>query len=115
MGGDIDAVSVATPDHTHFTAAIQAMSLGKHVYVEKPLTHTFEEAAILMRGEKKFKVVTQMGNQGHTSSGSEQFKRMLAGGVVNDVVKVEAWKSSSLWFMDKKKRIKGYPEGSAHS
>lgn len=110
MSGDIDAVSVATPDHTHFTAAIQAMSLGKHVYVEKPLTHTFEEAAILMRGEKKFKVVTQMGNQGHTSGGSEQFKRMLAGGVVNDVVKVEAWKSSSLWFMDKKKRIKGYPE-----
>lgn len=109
MGKDIDAVSVATPDHTHFTATIQAMSLGKHVYVEKPLTHTFEEAEMLMKAEKKFKVVTQMGNQGHTSGGSEQFKRMLAGGVVDDVVKVEAWKSPGLWFMDAGKRIKGYP------
>lgn len=109
MGDDIDAVSVGTPDHTHFTAAIQAMSLGKHVYVEKPLTHTFEESEILMRGEKKFKVVTQMGNQGHTSGGSEQFKRMVAGGVVDDVVKIEAWKSPSLWFMNAKQRIKGYP------
>lgn len=110
MSGDIDAVSVATPDHTHFAAAVQAMSLGKHVYVEKPLTHTFEEAAILMRAEKKFKVVTQMGNQGHTSGGSEQFKRMLAGGVADDVVKIEAWKSAGLWFMDAQKRIKGFPK-----
>ncbi|MDE0861135.1 MAG: Gfo/Idh/MocA family oxidoreductase [Akkermansiaceae bacterium] len=110
MGDDIDAVSVTTPDHTHFAAAIQAMSLGKHVYVEKPLTHTFEEAEILIRGEKKFGVVTQMGNQGHTSGGSEQFKRMLAAGVVDDIVKIEAWKSAGLWFMDAKKRIKGYPK-----
>ena len=110
MVDDIDAVSVATPDHTHFVAAIQAMSLGKHVYVEKPLTHTFEEAEILIRGEKKFGVVTQMGNQGHTSGGSEQFKRMLAAGVVDDIVKIEAWKSAGLWFMDAKKRIKGYPK-----
>jgi len=110
MGDDIDAVSIATPDHTHFVAAIQAMSLGKHVYVEKPLTHTFEEAEILIRGEKKFGVVTQMGNQGHTSGGSEQFKRMLAAGVVDDIVKIEAWKSAGLWFMDAKKRIKGYPK-----
>ncbi|MDA7881422.1 Gfo/Idh/MocA family oxidoreductase [Akkermansiaceae bacterium] len=113
MGKDIDAVSVGTPDHTHFTAAIHAMSLGKHVYVEKPLTHTFEEAEILMRGEKKFKVVTQMGNQGHTSGGSEQFKRMVAGGVVDDIVKVEAWKSPSLWFMNAKQRIKGFPKEEA--
>ena len=56
MGKDIDAVSVVVPDHNHFVAAIHAMSLGKHVYVEKPLTHTFAEAEILMRAEKKFKV-----------------------------------------------------------
>ena len=110
MGKDIDAVTVATPDHTHFTAAIQAMSLGKHVYVEKPLTHTFEEAEILMRAEKKFEVVTQMGNQGHTSGGSEQFKSMVAGGVVDDIVKIEAWKSPGLWFMEAGKRIKGFPK-----
>ncbi|HSJ02571.1 MAG: Gfo/Idh/MocA family oxidoreductase [Verrucomicrobium sp.] len=109
MGKDIDAVSVVTPDHTHFTAAIHAMALGKHVYVEKPLTHTFEEAEILMRAEKKFKVVTQMGNQGHTSAGADQFKQMLAAGIVDDVVKIEAWKSPSLWFMNAAERIPGYP------
>lgn len=109
MGKDIDAVSVVTPDHTHFTAAINAMALGKHVYVEKPLTHTFEEAEILMRAEKKFKVVTQMGNQGHTSAGADQFKQMLAAGIVDDIVKIEAWKSPSLWFMDASQRLKGFP------
>ncbi|MCF7789305.1 MAG: Gfo/Idh/MocA family oxidoreductase [Prosthecobacter sp.] len=111
MGKDIDAVSVVIPDHTHFTAAIHAMALGKHVYVEKPLTHTFEEAEILMRAEKKFKVVTQMGNQGHTSAGAEQFKQMLAAGIVDDIVKIDAWKSPSLWFMNAAERalIKGYP------
>jgi predicted dehydrogenase len=109
-GNDFDAVAVCTPDHTHFTAAIQAMSMGKHLYLEKPLTHTFEEAEILMRAEKKFKVVTQMGNQGHTSGGSEQFKRMVAGGVVDDVVRIDAFKGPGLWFMEKDKRIKGYPK-----
>jgi predicted dehydrogenase len=111
MGKDIDAVSVVTPDHTHFVAAISAMALGKHVYVEKPLTHTFEEAEILMRAEKKFKVVTQMGNQGHTSAGAEQFKQMLAAGIVDDIVKIDAWKSPSLWFMnaDERALVKGYP------
>jgi predicted dehydrogenase len=113
MSDDIDAVSVVTPDHTHFTAAIQAMSLGKHVYVEKPLTHTFEEAGILMRAEKKFGVVTQMGNQGHTSAGSEQFKQMLDAGIVDDVVRIEAWKSPSLWFMEADKRIDGFPQKEA--
>ena len=111
MGGDIDAVSVVTPDHTHFAAAIHAMARGKHVYVEKPLTHTFEEAEILMRAEKKFKVVTQMGNQGHTSAGAEQFKQMLAAGIVDDIVKIDAWKSPSLWFMNAAERIKDYPAG----
>lgn len=110
MADDIDAVVVATPDHTHFTATIQAMALGKPVFVEKPLAHTFEECEILMRAEEKFKVITQMGNQGHTSNGSEQFKRMLAAGVVDDVVKIEAWKSPGLWFMNAKKRIQGYPQ-----
>lgn len=110
VGGDFDAVAVCTPDHTHFTAGIQAMSMGKHVYVEKPLTHTFEEAEILMRAEKKFKVVTQMGNQGHTSGGSEQFKRMVAGGVVDDIIRIDAFKGPGLWFMEKGKRISSFPK-----
>lgn len=113
IGGDFDAVAVCTPDHTHFTAGIQAMAMGKHVYIEKPLTHTFEEAEILMRAEKKFKVVTQMGNQGHTSGGSEQFKRMVAGGLVDDIVRIEAWKGPGLWFMEADQRIQAFPKGEA--
>ncbi len=110
MGDDIDAVSVATPDHTHFTATLEAMRRGKHVYVEKPLTHSFKEAEMLMRAEKKYGVVTQMGNQGHTSAGSEQFKHLVERGIVSDIVKIDAWKSPSLWFMDPKKRINAYPK-----
>ena len=109
MEKDIDAVIVVTPDHTHFVAAIHAMSLGKHVYVEKPLTHTFDESDILMRAEKKFNVVTQMGNQGHTAGGSYQFKQMAEMGVLDDVYKIDAWKSPGLWFMQEKKRISAYP------
>jgi predicted dehydrogenase len=109
MGKDIDAVSVVIPDHNHFVAAIHAMALGKHVYVEKPLTHTFAEAEALMRAEKKFKVVTQMGNQGHTSSGAEQFRQLVAAGLTDDVIQIDAWKEPSLWFMQPKKRITDYP------
>ena len=65
MGNQIDAVSVATPDFSHFPITILAMSFGKHVYVEKPLTRTFEESEMLIRAAKKFNVATQMGNQGH--------------------------------------------------
>jgi hypothetical protein len=109
MGKDIDAVSIVTPDHVHFVAAILAMSMGKHVYLEKPLTHTFEEAEILMRAEKKYKVVTQMGNQGHTSAGALQFQQLVAAGLTDDVQKIEAWKEPSLWFMEAKERIAAYP------
>ncbi|MEX0321771.1 MAG: Gfo/Idh/MocA family oxidoreductase [Puniceicoccaceae bacterium] len=110
MAGDIDAVSVVTPDHTHFVAAIHSMSLGKHVYVEKPLTHTFEESEILMRAEKKYKVVTQMGNQGHTSAGAEQMKQIVAAGLADDITRIEAWKEPSSWFMQADKRISEYPK-----
>lgn len=109
LGDDIDAVSVVTPDHTHFVAAMDAMRRGKHVYVEKPLTHSFREAELLMQAEKKFGVVTQMGNQGHTSAGSMQFQNLVKKGIVHDIVKIDAWKSPGLWFMDAKKRISEYP------
>lgn len=109
MGGDIDAVSVVTPDHTHFVAAMDAMRRGKHVYVEKPLTHKFQEAELLMQAEKKYKVVTQMGNQGHTSAGSLQFQHLVKKGIVRDIVKIDAWKSPGLWFMNAKERINAFP------
>jgi len=110
MGKDIDAVSVATPDHTHLPAAMLSMSMGKHVYVEKPLTHSYREADLLMRAEKKFKVVTQMGNQGHTSGASVQFRQMVEQGVVRDITRVEAWKAPGLFFMNPKKRFSEYPK-----
>jgi hypothetical protein len=66
---DIDAVIVATPDHSHAVIAMAAMQLGKHVYVQKPLTRTVSEARALTEAARRYKVVTQMGNQGHSGEG----------------------------------------------
>ena len=115
MGDDIDAVSVVTPDHTHFVIAMEAMRRGKHVYVEKPLTHTFREAELLMQAEKAYKVVTQMGNQGHTSGGASQFQQLVKGGVVKDINRIEAFfkpfKHPGIWFYEPELRIEDYPAG----
>lgn len=113
MGDDIDAVSVATPDHTHFVIALEAMRRGKHVYVEKPLTHTFRESELLIQAEKKYGVVTQMGNQGHTSGGASQFQQMVKGGVASEINKIEAFfkpfKHPGIWFYEPEQRIDDYP------
>ena len=109
MDKDIDALTVVTPDHTHFPIAMLAMSMGKHVYVEKPLTHTFQESELLMKAEKKFKVATQMGNQGHSSLASLQFKTWVEKGIIKDIKKIDAWKSGGLWFMSKNQRINKWP------
>jgi predicted dehydrogenase len=109
MGDDIDAVSVVTPDHVHYVQTLEAMRRGKHVYTEKPLTHSFMEAEVLMRAEEKYGVVTQMGNHGHTSSGAMQFQQLVAAGVITDIVKVEAFKTPSLWFMNADERISQFP------
>ena len=109
-GKDIDAISVVVPDHSHFCATILAMSMGKHVYVEKPLTHSFQEAELLMRAEKKFKVVTQMGNQGHTGTASNQFREWVKRGIIKNVTHVDAWKGPSCFFMQKDKRINRWPK-----
>ncbi len=66
---DIDAVTVSTPDHTHAVAAAYAMRRGKHVFVQKPLTHSVKEARILNAIAKETGVITQMGNQGHSQEG----------------------------------------------
>ena len=66
MAKDIDAVSIATPDFSHFPTTMLSMSLGKHVFVEKPMAHTFNEVELMMRGAKRYGVVTQMCNQGHS-------------------------------------------------
>jgi len=75
MGNQIDAVSIAVPDHSHFPITVAAMQLGKHVFVEKPLGRTFYENELLIKAAKKYpKVVTQMGNQGHSEGNYFQFK-----------------------------------------
>ncbi|MEJ6572007.1 MAG: Gfo/Idh/MocA family oxidoreductase [Akkermansiaceae bacterium] len=91
MADQIDAVLIATPDHAHFAATALAMSLGKHVYVEKPLTHTFEQAEILMQmAAKNPKLATQMGNQGHSGANYFQFKAFAEAGMMKDITRVTA-------------------------
>src|SRR5690606_2754478 len=73
---NIDACSISTPDHTHAVATLAAMQLGKHVYTQKPLTHDIYEARILAQAAKKYKVVTQMGNQGGSGDGVRRMKEI---------------------------------------
>ncbi len=88
---DIDAVVISTPDHTHYVATIDAMRRGKHVYVEKPLTHSFAESELLLRASEKYPVVNQMGNQGHTSTGASQFQQLVKAGVISDIVRIDTF------------------------
>jgi hypothetical protein len=81
----IDAVSVSTPDHMHAIQAMAAMELGKHVYVQKPLTHDIAEARMLTEAAKKYKVVTQMGNQGASGDGVRQMREWYEAGLIGDV------------------------------
>jgi len=91
MADDIDAVLIATPDHSHFAATMLAMSLGKHVFVEKPLAHTFGQAERMMRMAAKYpNLVTQMGNQGHSGANYFQFKAWSEAGIVKDITRITA-------------------------
>jgi len=94
---NIDAVSVSTPDHMHAVAAYAAMQRGKHVYVQKPLTHDIYEARILTKAAKKYKVVTQMGNQGGSGDGVRRMKEMYDAGLVGDVHTVTCWTNRPIW------------------
>jgi predicted dehydrogenase len=87
----IDAVLVATPDHTHAVITMAAMHAGKHVYCQKPLTHTVEEARRLARAAREAKVVTQMGNQGRSGVGAKLLSAWVHGGVIGRVREVHAW------------------------
>lgn len=82
MAGEIDAVTVGTPDHSHFPISMLAMSLGKHVYVEKPMARTFQEAELMIAAANKYpSVVTQVGNQGHSEANYFQFKAWMDAGL----------------------------------
>ncbi|MEM7313355.1 MAG: Gfo/Idh/MocA family oxidoreductase [Planctomycetota bacterium] len=94
MSDQIDACTIGVPDHSHFPIAMLAMSLGKGVYVEKPLAHTFQEIELMMAAEKKYKVACQMGNQGHSGKNYHQFKAWKEAGVIKNVRKVNAYMNS---------------------
>ena len=97
---NIDAVSVSTPDHNHAVAAYSAMQMGKHVYVQKPLTHDIWEARMLTEAAKKFKVVTQMGNQGGSGDGVRSMKELYDAGLIGEVHTVKCWTNRAIWPME---------------
>ncbi|HAN37326.1 MAG TPA: oxidoreductase [Chitinophagaceae bacterium] len=94
---NIDAVCVSTPDHTHAVAALAAMQLGKHVYVQKPLAHSIEEARKLTEAAAHYKVVTQMGNQGASGDGVRTMMEWYQQGLIGEVQKVYAWTNRPVW------------------
>jgi len=90
MDKEIDAVVIGTPDHTHAVISLEAMKRGKHVYCEKPLAHTVQEVRALMSAARKFKVVTQLGNQGHSSGSIRQICEWVWAGAIGQVHTVHA-------------------------
>jgi len=90
MEKEIDAVIVATPDHTHAVASMEAIRRGKHVYTQKPLTHSIWEARQLNEAARQYRVATQMGNQGHSSEGSRLTVEWIRAGVLGKCVKCTA-------------------------
>ncbi len=88
---DIDAVVIGTPDHTHAVATVAALRSGRHVYCEKPLTHTISEARIVAETTKKYKRVTQMGNQIHASNNYRRVVELIQSGAIGEVREVHVW------------------------
>ncbi len=97
MGNSIDAVMVATPDHNHAGVAAHAITMGKHVYVQKPLTHSVYESRLLTKLAKKYKVATQMGNQGNSGDDIRRTVEWLWSGAIGDVREVHAWTNRPIW------------------
>ncbi len=95
----IDACTVGTPDHTHAVAAMAAIAAGKHVYVQKPLTHTLREARTVTEAARRAGVVTQMGNQGHATEGARLTNEWIQAGIIGDVREVHTWsdRAGRLW------------------
>lgn len=94
---EIDAVTISTPDHTHAPAAHMAMKMGKHVYVQKPLTHTIAEARMLTNLAKETGVITQMGNQGHCQDGVRELCEMMWDGAIGEVREAHIWTNRPIW------------------
>jgi predicted dehydrogenase len=97
MKDSIDAVVVGTPDHNHAIVAINAMKMGKHVYCEKPLTHSVWESREMARVAKEYKVATQMGNQGNSGEGIRQICEWIWDGAIGEIKEVHAWTNRPIW------------------
>lgn len=97
LGDKIDGVIVATPDHTHAMVAAQAIRMGKHVYVQKPLTHTVYESRVLRNLANEYKVATQMGNQGNSGDGIRQCCEWIWDGAIGEIEEVHAWTNRPIW------------------
>ncbi|MEI6460559.1 MAG: Gfo/Idh/MocA family oxidoreductase [Verrucomicrobiota bacterium] len=112
---DIDAVIIATPDHSHAYIAMECMRAGKHVYVQKPIAHSVFEARTLTEAARKYKVVSQMGNQGHSGEGIRQTTEWIAAGLIGQVREVHAWTNRPIWpqssEMERPKDVQSPPEG----
>ncbi len=94
---EIDAIMISTPDHMHAVMALPCMQLGKHVYVEKPLTHDIYEARVLTEAEKRYKVVTQMGNQGSSGDDTRMIEAWVQDGLIGPVHTVHVWTNRPVW------------------
>src|SRR5579863_5596249 len=97
QGNNIDAVIVTIPDFMHATAAIYCMERGKHVYTQKPLTRTVWEARMMQEVANKYKVATQMGNQGYSNEGTRQAAELVWSGEIGNVTEVHAWTDRPIW------------------
>ena len=97
MGDQIDAVTVSTPDHTHALASLMAIRMGKHVYCQKPLTHSVFEARVLKEAAEKAGVCTQMGNQGSAENGLRRAVELIQGGIIGPVKEVHVWTNRPIW------------------
>lgn len=96
-GKNFDAVIIATPDHTHAVAAMACMQMGKHVFVQKPLTYDVYESRELVKAARKYNVKTQMGNQGHSDEGIRLIKEWIEDGAIGNVKEVYCWTNRPVW------------------
>jgi predicted dehydrogenase len=97
MGKTIDAVTVSTPDHTHAVAAMMAIKMKKHVYVQKPLTHSVHEARALRKAANKYGICSQMGNQGTASDGLRRAVEVIQAGAIGPVREAHVWTNRPIW------------------
>jgi len=97
MDKQIDAVIVSTPDHHHAPASLMAMRMKKHVYCQKPLTHTVSEARLMRETAEKYQVATQMGNQGTAENGLRRAVEIIQAGAIGPVREVHVWTNRPIW------------------